>query len=52
MKGPEIGHSMEEIAEMARQMIVETESSRPPDIPLDPGFCASFWLYPKAAALA
>ena len=44
---------MEDIAEVARQMIVETESNPPPvDVPLDPGFLASFWLYPKAAALA
>jgi hypothetical protein len=52
-KGPEIGYSMEEIAEIARQMIVETESNIPPrDIPIQPGFLASFWSYPKGAALA
>jgi hypothetical protein len=51
-KGPEIGHSMEDIAEVASQMILETESNMPSvDVPLDSGFFASFWLYPKAAAL-
>lgn len=51
VKGPEIGRTMEEIAEIARQMIVETESN-PPNSSVNPGFLGSFWLYPRGAALA
>ena len=52
-KGATIGHSMEDIAEIARQMIVETEMHPPSQGgAFDPGFLASFWLYPKADALA
>jgi hypothetical protein len=53
-KRNEIGHSMEDIAEFARKMVVETESNPPPcnGPPLDLGFFASFWLYPKADALS
>jgi hypothetical protein len=51
VKGDEIGHSIEEIAEIARQMIVETDSN-PPFGVVDPGFYGSFWLYPKADALS
>jgi len=50
-KGDEIGHSIEDIAEIARQMIAETDSNAPSGI-VDPGSLASFWLYPKADALS
>ncbi|KAJ6523561.1 hypothetical protein B0H19DRAFT_648739 [Mycena capillaripes] len=38
---------------MARDLKAETEASvRPPDWTLDPGFYASFWIYPVAEALS
>jgi hypothetical protein len=55
-KGEEIGHSIEEIAEIAeiaRQMIVETDSNPPTTSSvIDYGAYGSFWLYPKADALS
>ncbi|KAJ6623062.1 hypothetical protein B0H10DRAFT_2213760 [Mycena sp. CBHHK59/15] len=52
-KGAGSGYSLEDIAQMARDMKAETEASRrPPDWALDPGFYASFWIYPVAEALA
>jgi hypothetical protein len=50
-KGEEIGHSIEDIAEIARQMIVETDAN-PPSSAVDIGFLASFWLYAKADAIS
>jgi len=54
-KGDEIGLSIEEIAEIARQTIVETDSNPPSTgvaAIIDSGFFGSFWLYPKADALS
>jgi len=49
----EIGcpNSKEDLAEMCRELIAETESHPPsPDCPVDPGFFLSFWHYPMAYA--
>ncbi|KAJ7508705.1 hypothetical protein B0H11DRAFT_1966374 [Mycena galericulata] len=52
-EGPNSGYTLEDIAQMAREMKAETEASaRPPDWYLDPGFYASFWIYPIAEALS
>ncbi|KAJ7492236.1 hypothetical protein FB451DRAFT_522879 [Mycena latifolia] len=52
-QGPESGYTLEKIAHMARELIAETEASvRTPDCLRDPGFYASFWIYPVAEALS
>lgn len=38
---------------LALEVITETESNPPdPNVELDAGFLASFWMYPKAEALS
>ncbi|KAJ7109814.1 hypothetical protein C8R44DRAFT_263484 [Mycena epipterygia] len=52
-KGADSGYTLENIADLARELKAETEASiRPPDWALDPGFFASFWIYPIAEALS
>jgi hypothetical protein len=51
--GDDSGYTLEDIAQMARDLKAETEASgRPPSTDLDPGFYASFWIYPIAEALS
>jgi len=50
---PELEYTLEDIAEMAHDMIAETETHPPPpNSKLDPGTYLSFWVYPKADALS
>jgi hypothetical protein len=50
---PELEYTLEDIAEMAHDMIAETETHPPPpNSKLDPGTYLSFWVYPKAHALS
>lgn len=52
-EGVQSGVSLETIANLARELMAETEASvRPPDYLLNPGFYASFWIYPAAEALS
>ncbi|KAJ6601431.1 hypothetical protein DFH09DRAFT_563402 [Mycena vulgaris] len=51
--GTESGYTLDQIAHLARDLKAETQASvRPPDWLLDPGFYASFWIYPVAEALS
>ncbi|KAF8958005.1 hypothetical protein BDZ97DRAFT_1906614 [Flammula alnicola] len=45
--------TMEEVADLSRDLIAETEANLPnPDDQFDVGFLASFWMYPKGEALS
>ncbi|KAJ7687386.1 hypothetical protein B0H17DRAFT_687044 [Mycena rosella] len=52
-QGAESGYTLENIAQMARDLIAETQASvRNPACLQDPGFFASFWIYPVAEGLS
>jgi len=44
-------YTREDAAEWSRDIIAEVEANPPGNVELDPGFLASFWMYPKADAL-
>ncbi|KAJ7897286.1 hypothetical protein B0H14DRAFT_399752 [Mycena olivaceomarginata] len=51
--GDASGYTLDDIGQMARELKTETEASeRSPLCALDPGFYASFWVYPIAEALS
>ncbi|KAJ7651523.1 hypothetical protein DFH06DRAFT_545632 [Mycena polygramma] len=51
--GDNSGYTLKDIAQMARDLKAETEASvRSPDCDHDPGFYASFWIYPIGEALS
>jgi len=51
--GDDCGYTLDDVAQMARDLKAETEASeRSPDCAIDPGFYASFWIYPVAEALS
>ncbi|RDB28672.1 Small glutamine-rich tetratricopeptide repeat-containing protein beta [Hypsizygus marmoreus] len=52
-KSPEKAYGLNDIAKVAQETIKETDANPPiPGSELDPGFISSFYIYPKADALA